>query len=709
MTAKLVGIRIDIETKSSTDLKKHGVYRYTEDPDFEVLIIAYSPIREFPGGARKMGAPRLLDMAPWPDPEFAFSDRQQVEQFQALLKNPAIEKHAYNANFERICLSRWLGLGDSNYLDPTNWRCSAVLANINGVFGSLDDVARAVRSPITKHAEGKQLIRMFSIPDRKTGEFTHPGANTAAFARYKNYCVQDVLTEAAVASQFPPVAPVQQAEYEADQRINDRGFRHFRTLSEQAVAQVAVEKTRVMGELKTLTGLANPNSVQQFRGWLEEQGYPMVSLDKEHRADALDDPMVPDIVSQALILKGQASLTSVTKHQAALNTRCRDGRIRGSLQYYGAHTGREAGRGIQPQNMPRAEASALDRWRLIRGTAGRDAPEIAKGTARSSIVPARGHVFLAADYNAIEARVLAGLAGEADVIAEFKGAGKFYELTAATMFGVVKDQMVKALSEKEGCNKCGSCPWCFLRGKAKIAALALGYAGGAGALVTMGAAKEGIDVGNYPELHAEWKSLGMPGKFFDYEKPRQDWPELERLKILYRDASPATVSFWKKCARAFDIASSGKGVRFGTDSSIAFIRDGRHNRMVLPSGRSIWYRHAKSWKDPEKPERIDRRTFIGKSAGVGHMTTDTHGGKLTENATQAVARDILFDLIMRIEAAKMPAKLVLHVHDEVVLEIPTQHADQVRADVIGMMSDSPAWASFIPLKGEGKLLERYAK
>lgn len=703
-TSKLIGVRIDIETRSSTDIKKHGVYRYTEDPDFKVLIIAYSPLRQFPGGAIKMGKPRPLERG----------DKQGIAQFRAIVRNPKMQKHAFNAAFERISLSRWLGMGDSNYLDPRNWRCSAINANINGVFGTLDDVARAVRSPIKKDSEGKRLIRLFSIPDRKHKQFHSPVAplcwcgldHRKDFKRYEAYCVQDVLTEAAVASQFPLIADAQQAEYEADQRINDRGFRHFRTLSEKAVEQVAVEKDNVMADLRDLTGVDNPNSVQQFRAWLETQGYAMVSLDKEHRAEALADPDCPPLVKKALTLKGRASLTSVAKHQAALNTRCRDGRIRGSLQYYGAHTGREAGRGIQPQNLPRAEASALDRWRLIRGTAGRDAAEIAKGTARASIVPAKGHVFLAADYNAIEARVLAGLAGEADVISEFKGAGKFYELTAATMFKADKDRLVAAL---KACDKCGQCEACFLRSKAKIAALALGYAGGAGALVTMGAAKEGIDVGNYPELHAEWKALGMPGKFFDYEKDRQDWPELERLKVLYRDASPATVQFWKMCAKAFDIASTGKGARLGTEQSIAFIRDGRHNRMVLPSGRSIWYRHAKSWADPERPERIDRRTFIGKGTGVGHMLTDTHGGKLTENVTQAVARDILFDLIMKIEAAKMPAQLVLHVHDEVVLEIPAKHGDQVRADVIGMMSESPAWASFIPLKGEGKLMERYAK
>ena len=228
----------------------------------------------------------------------------------------------------------------------------------------------------------------------------------------------------------------------------------------------------------------------------------------------------------------------------------------------------------------------------------------------------------------------------------------------------------------------------------------------------MGAAKEGIDVGNYPELNAEWKARGMPGKFFDYEKDRQNWPELERLKHQYRDANPMTTRFWKLCAKAFDVASLGKGARFGTDQSLALIRDGRHNRFVLPSGRSIWYRHARSWLDPENPERVDRRTYVGKSGGVGHMTVDTHGGKLTENVTQAVARDLLFDLIMRIEAETAkgwPARLVLHVHDEVVLEIPEKHAAQVEADVKGMMSVSPSWAPFIPLKGEGKIMERYAK
>lgn len=706
-TTKLIGLRIDLETKSRTDIK-HGAYRYCEDPDFEILIVAYAPLRQFPGGAVKMGKPRILTTHP-----------DDLEQFKQVVLNPSFQKHAFNANFERIALSKAMGLPNGEYLDPENWHCSAVLANTNGVFGNLDEVAKAVRAPIAKDPEGKRLIKLFSVPDRKTGKFHDPFQcwcgvhHRQDFIKYEEYCKQDVMTEAVVAAHFPDMPDFVQAEYEADQRINDRGIRHFKGLSEQAVAQVTVEKDRIMGELKTLTGLDNPNSVQQMRGWLEEQDYPMRSLDKASREEALADPLIPDEVAEALTLKGAASLSSVAKHKAALDTRCEDGRIRGSLRFYGAHTGREAGRGIQPQNLPRLEASAADRRRLLLGQAGQDAPEIAKGTVRSSLVPAKGHVFITADYNAIEARVLGWLSGEQWVQDEFRGEGKIYEATAATMFGIDKAQLVRSLSKQFGCDKCSkdTCDACRTRGKGKVSNLALGYAGGAGALVTMGAEKEGIDIGNYNELHKLWELAGKPGKFHEWNRDEHDYPELIRLRDLYRDASPMTVRFWKLCAKAWDIsATTGQGARFGQNNVVTILRDGRHNRMELPSGRSIWYRYARSIPSDKNPDKIDRRTFVGKGSGVGHIRTDTHGGKLTENVTQAVARDVLFDLIMRIEAEKnQPGRIVLHVHDEVVLEVPEAQAEQRLADVLGMMAEPPKWATGLIVAGAGDIMERYGK
>lgn len=706
---RVVGFRIDIETRSATDIKA-GVYRYTEDPDFRVLIISYTPIRQFPGGARRLAAVRRLDQ----------SDPAAVAQFKRLLLDPRFEKHAFNAAFERVCLSRWSGMGDGDYIDPHNWHCSAIRANVNGVFGTLDDVAKAVRSPIKKDTEGKRLINFFSkpIPARSKHScgcvgFHEPDAHTDEFAKFEAYCDRDVMTEAMVAGALNDVPEDVQSQYEADQRINDRGVRHFKGLSTRAVAAVEIEKNRLMGELKTLTGVANPNSIPQMKGWLAEQGYPMVSLDKAHREEALSDPLVPEHVAEALVLKGSASLTSVTKHKAMLNTRCRDGRIRGSLQFYGAHTGREAGRGFQPQNLPRYEAPKADRARMLRGKAGADAPTIAKGTVRAAIVPARGNVFVVPDYNAIEARMLGWLCGETWVQDEFtKGQGKIYEATASTMFSVDKDRLIRDL---KACGKCGKagCVACELRARGKVSNLALGYAGGAGALVTMGAEAAGIDIGNYRELNAEWKAKGMPGKFHEWERDRHDYPELIRLRDLYREASPKTARFWKLCARAWDIAATtGNGVHFGDQNILTMVRDGRHNRLIMPSGRSIWYRFAAAHADKDNPERIDRRTFIGKSSGVGHVRTDTHGGKLTENVTQAVARDVLFDLIMKVEAMTAngwPARIVLHVHDEVVLETPAQHADQVLADVLGLMAVPPDWAPGLAVQGAGGIMERYGK
>lgn len=704
----LHGIRIDIETRSSTDVK-YGAYRYSEDPDFEVLLISYAPLRRFDNGIVRMGKPRPLDL----------SSPADVDQFSAIIQDRRFQKHAFNANFERVSLSRWLGMGDGVYLDPENWHCSAVKANVNGVFGSLDEVARALRAPISKHADGKALIRFFSVPIPARSKhscgcvgFHDPAAHPEKFQTFSDYCDNDVMTEAVVSNLLPDVPEDVQAQYEADQRINDRGVRHFSGLSKAAVAAVAAERDRLMDELQLLTGLKNPNSNQQMKGWLEHNGYPMGSLDKASREEALADPFIPNLVAEVLRLKGAASLSSVTKHKAMLATRCRDGRIRGSLRFYGAHTGREAGRGFQPQNLPRYEAPSSDRARLLRGTAGQDAPTIAKGSVRAALVPARGHVLVVPDYNAIEARCLGWLAGEDWVKDEFDptkgGQGKIYEATAATMFGVDKDQLVAAL---KACGKCGKCVHCETRAKGKVSNLALGYAGGAGALVTMGAESAGIDIGNYNELHAEWEAAETSAKFHEWERDRHDYPELIRLRDLYRDASPMTVRFWKLCAAAWDRAAmTGKAAPIGEHAGM--LRDGRHNRMILPSGRSIWYRFARSYADERNPDRIDRRTFIGKGKSIGHVRVDTHGGKLTENITQAVARDVLFDLIMKIEeksAAGWPGRVVLHVHDEVVLEVPEKHAEQVLADTLGLMGTPPGWAPGLAVKGEGSIMERYGK
>jgi DNA polymerase len=711
---KFIGLRIDIETRSATEIK-FGSYRYAEDPEFAVLIISYCPIYRYAGGATKLGKVRRADV--W----------DRTSDFARVIQDPRFQKHAFNANFERIALSKWLGMANGTYLDPANWHCTAVRANVNGVFGSLDEVGRHLRAAVRKDTEGKRLIRLFSKPDKKTGRFHDlrhrtesgfvvPGCwcgadHRADFEKFEVYCDRDVVAEAMVAGSLPDIPPHVQHEYEFDQRINDRGVRHFKTLALRAVEQVEIERDRLMTELKTLTGIDNPNSIPQFKAWLDEQDYYMSSLDKAHRAEALDDPLIPPHVARALEMKGAASLSSVTKHKAALNSRCADGRIRGMLGFYGAHTGREAGRVMQPQNLPRYEAPPIDRKRMLMGKAGPDAPTIAKGVIRASLVPARDHVFVVVDENAIEARVLAGLAGERWAQAEFKADGKIYEATASNMFSVDKAWLLAGLKV---CDKCGkdTCAFCALRSKGKVSNLALGYAGGAGALVTMGAEAAGIDIGNYRELHREWKEDGAPGKFHEWRRDEHDYPELLRLRDLYRDSSPATTRFWKLCARAWDVAATGKAVAFGDGQVLSMMRDGKHNRLVLPSGRSIWYRFAQSRYSDTDPDRVERRTFIGKGLGAGHIRVDTHGGKLTENVTQAVARDVLFDVMDKIEtmtAKGWPGRLVLHVHDEVVLEVPKRQADQVLADTIGLMAEPPEWGKFLVVKGEGKIMERYGK
>lgn len=692
----LTGIRIDIETRSRIDVKR-GSYVYSECPDFQVLLVAYATERTAPDGSTVMGKPRLLDLG----------DPRKTKGFQALLGNPKIRKYAFNANFERICLSRWAGMPTGAYFDPESWHCTAVQANVNGVFGSLNEVAKALRSPVKKDPLGDRLIQMFSKPNPKTGEFFDPELRPEQFTQFGAYCERDVLTEATVASLLPPTPAALQELYAMDQRINDRGIGHHRELAAQAMRQVEAEKDRLMSVLKKLTGLDNPNSLPQLHRWLEEQGYPMDALDKEHREIALADPDVPELVTKALTLKGKASLSSVTKHKAALATCSEDGRIRGSLQFYGAHTGREAGRGIQPQNLPRYQAPDEDIAKLVSGNAGKDAPRIAKGSVRASLIPAKGNVFVVTDYNSIEARMLGWLADEDWVNEVFRTDGKLYEATASTMFNVPKQDILDGLGK---CGKCESCEWCQTRSKGKTSALGLGYAGGAGALVTMGAEASGIDIGNYKTLHQEWAKSGTKAKFHEWQPERHDYPELIRLRDLYREASPRTVSFWKQCALAWDRAALlGKPAGIGPKAHATMMRDGKHNRVILPSGRSIWYRFARAFAHEDNPSRIDRRIYIGKGKGVGQSRIDTHGGKLTENITQAAAVDVLFDLMLRLEQADSPAKTVLHVHDEVVQEVPEKDAQNVLDETLRLMSISPPWAGGLILKGEGKIMERYGK
>ena len=704
---KLVGARIDIETKSDVPIKL-GSYRYAESQAFEVLCVSYALIYRYAGGAEVSGKVHRLDL----------NDHSDTDRFARLLRDKRYEKHAFNANFERVCLSRWLGMGTGQYIDPKNWHCSAVKANVNGVFGSLDEVSKVLGAAANKDTAGKALIKLFCVPmtpteqrrsDKSCGcsTFHSPAAHPAEFSSFQNYCDQDVRTEAGVADQLPPIPDDVQAQYEIDQRIIDRGILHDEKLSDEAVKQVAEEQRRVMDDLRKLTGVENPNSVKQMLDWLDSRNYKMTSIAKESREEALADPTAPDEVVEALKLKDQASLSSVAKHKAALDTRNSDGRIRGALQFYGAHTGREAGRGIQPQNLPRYEAPETDIALLRAGKAGREAPRIAKGSVRASLIPAKGHVFVVADYNAIEARVLGWLAGESWVLDEFQnGDGKIYEATAATMFSVDKGQLIQDL---KACGKCGQCRACDLRARGKVSALALGYAGGAGALVAMGAEGAGIDCGNYADMKRSWDAAGSPGAFFNWRPELHDYHDLLRLRDLYRDANPSTVRLWKTLARAWDRAAvQQKNVQFGNNGVLAMLRDGKNNRAVLPSGRSIWYRNAASHMD-DTGKKVERRTFVGKSKGVGHSRVDTHGGKLCENVTQAAARDVLFDLIEKLESSDLPAKTVLHVHDEVVLEVPERHAADVLDEALDLMSVPPAWGAGLPVRGEGSIMERYGK
>ena len=639
---------IDIETYSSAPLPRCGVYRYCDAPDFEILLFSYA-----------------FDDAPVKTIDLASGETLPKEVISAL-EDPGIIKVAYNAQFERVCLSRYLG----HWLDPHQWRCTMVMAAYLTLPGRLADVAVALGTAEKKMEEGKDLIRYFSVPCKPTktnGGRTRnlPADAPEKWAVYKQYNAQDVETERAIrkALEKYPLPEQEWELYALDQQINDRGVRVDKKLVKNAIAVDAVFAQAAYQRAKELTGLENPGSVNQLKAWLADQDMPMESLARkivQEKAVQTDG-----IVAELLNLRLELSKTSVKKYEAMARCVCRDGRVHGLLQFYGANrTGRWAGRLVQAQNLPQNHLPDLELAREIvkngdeelLDTLYASVPGTLSELIRTAFIPKDGYRFLVADFSAIEARVLAWLANEEWVLEEFRGKGKIYEATASRMFHIPQESIIKGNPNYE------------YRQKGKQATLSCGYGGGVGALKAMGA--------KMPE------------------------DEMQPLVDAWRAANPNIVAFWSALDRAARTvirkktsARVGKVTLYWQDDKMF---------MRLPSGRNLCY------QSPHFTENRFGNDAIGYYApnAAGQMVVqETFGGKLAENATQAIARDILAHALLTLEKNGYP--VIFHVHDEAVIEKPTGQGSLEEA--CRLMAIAPNWAEELPLRADGYECMYYRK
>ena len=638
---------IDIETYSSEDLAECGVYRYAEAPDFEVLLFAYSA---------DSGAVSCVDIA--------CGESLPGDVLDALT-DPSVLKTAFNAQFERVCLSRWLGV----HLDPEQWQCTMVMAARMGLPLSLGQCAEVLGLAEGKMTEGRQLIRIFSKPGRN-GRRTKE-TDPDKWETFKKYNIRDVEVEQGVLAKVRrlPVSDFERRLYVADQRINDRGVLIDRKLVYNASRFDEAYKSELLAEAKTLTGMENPNSPSQIKEFIRKRTNLPVSTLNKSSIDDLTDRMRfwPDIV-RLLEIRRQLGKTSNKKYDAMLSCVCRDGRIRGLLQFYGAaRTGRWAGRLVQVQNLPQNHLSDIDTARNIVKSGDldefelyySDVPSTLSELIRTSFVAKVGTTLHVCDFSAIEARVIAWLAGEQWVLDVFRNGGDIYCETASKMFGVTV--------EKHGQNA-------GLRQKGKIATLALGYGGGVSALEAMGG-----------------KRLGLS--------------ELEEADIVkrWRRSNPGIVRLWKTVKdAAVNAINTGQTMTINRGIEISCM--GKNRKMLLiklPSGRVMCYPRAGITNDGEK-DSIEYE-------GVNQTTKKwekvrTYGGKLTENIVQAIARDILGVVILRAEKAGLP--VVFHVHDEVVVEAGRE---QTLTMLENLFSKPVSWCSDLPLKGAGYSTDYYLK
>ena len=644
-------LHLDVETRSSVDLNKGGAYRYASSPDFEILLLGYSEDGD---------DVKVVDLA---------SGESIPEHILRAIVDDNVIKWAHNSSYERVTLSYWLrrhrpdlfvGYGiegdpTQNYIDPASWRCTMVLSAYNGLPLSLDKVGAVLGFEEQKLKEGRDLIRYFCTPSRTEGrDWNLPEHAPDRWETFKAYNRRDVEVEMQIHKRLRNYAVPDSVweEYHLSEEINDRGIRIDRRLVEQAVRIDEQTKTSLMEEMRTRTGLDNPNSVTQLKDFLTDNGMEVDSLGKKDVAAMMKD--APDDMQQVLSLRLQLAKSSVKKYTAMLASACDDDRCHGMFQFYGANrTGRFSGRIVQLQNLHRNEMPDLEQARdLVRqgdyGTLSLlydSVPEVLAELVRTAFIPAAGFKFAVADFSAIEARVLSFLAGEQWRMDVFHDGRDIYCETASRMFGVPV--------EKHGQNS-------HLRQKGKISELALGYGGGCGALRAMG----GLEMGLTED-------------------------ELQPLVTMWRSANPRIVEYWWAVDHAVKktvkrrVPTRVGCVSFEARSGMLFV--------TLPSGRRLSY---------VKPD-IGQNRFGGESVtylgidGTKHWSRiESYGPKFVENITQAISRDILCHAMR----ALSHCRIVGHVHDELIIEVGK---DASLEAICEQMGRTPPWLPGIELKADG--------
>ena len=638
-------ISIDIETFSDVDLSKCGVYKYASSPNFEILLFGYSV---------DGGDVQVVDLC---------QGEEIPADILAALSDESVTKWAFNAMFERVCLSNYLG----EWLEPESWKCTMVWSATLGLPLSLENVGAVLGLEKQKLSEGKDLIRYFCVPCKPTkansGRTRNlPEHDREKWGRFKAYNLRDVEAEMQIQQRLSkfPVPDFVWEEYWQDQEINDRGIGVDMEMVAQAIAMDGRSKSELSAAMQKLTELENPNSVQQMKQWLSENGMETDSLDKKAVAELLKT--APEPLGEALALRQQLAKSSVKKYQAMENAVCADRRAHGMFQFYGANrTGRFSGRIIQLQNLPQNHIPDLAQARELVKAGDFDAlamlyediPDTLSQLIRTAFVPQDGRKFIVADFSAIEARVIAWIAGEQWRLKVFEGGGDIYCASASQMFHVPV--------EKHGVNG-------HLRQKGKIAELALGYGGAAGALVSMGALEMGL---------AE--------------------EELQPLVSAWRDSNPSITEFWwavdhavKECIKK-RAPTETHGIRFSYESGMLFI--------TLFSGRRLAY---------VKP-RIGENRFGGESVtymGVGGTKKwerlESYGPKFVENIVQAVSRDILCYAMRTLRTCS----IVAHVHDEIIIEADRRMSLPA---VCEQMGRTPPWAKGLLLRADGYECDFYQK
>ena len=658
-------LSIDIETYSSTPLQKSGVYRYVEAPDFEILLFGYSV-----DGA----AVQVVDLT---------SDEKIPKDVLDALIDDQVIKWAFNANFERICLSEHLkrmGISldpfydnhplsnePSRYLNPESWRCSMIWAATMGLPLSLEGVGAVLGLEKQKLTEGKELIKFFCqpcTPTKSNGQRTRnfPYHAPDKWAAFKRYNIRDVETEMSIQNRLQkfPVPDFVWDEYHIDQEINDRGVALDLPLVRQAIDMDARSRSELTEAMRHLTELENPNSVQQMKQWLSDNGLEVDSLGKKAVAELIKT--APPDLQRVLMLRQQLAKSSIRKYQSMINAVCADGRARGMFQFYGAsRTGRWAGRLIQLQNLPQNHLSDLAEARALVRSGDydsvellyEDVPDTLSQLIRTAFVPKTGYKFIVSDFSAIEARVIAWMAGESWRQEVFAKGGDIYCASASQMF--------KVPVEKHGING-------HLRQKGKIAELALGYGGSVGALKAMGALEMGLSEEELPQLVDAWRQSNL------------------NIVKLWWDVDRAAMEAVK-----FHHTTKTHGILFSYRSGMLFI--------TLPSGRNLAYVKPKIGTNKFGGECI---TYEGVGGTKKWERLDSYGPKFVENIVQATSRDILCYAMKTLRCCG----IVMHIHDELVIEADPRMSLEA---VCEQMGRTPPWAKGLQLRADGYETEFYKK